>query len=147
MVSLKSSLALLESYIDKNNKELVRFRKGDTAQKSEIKKLTKLADEQKNELLLHKSTNDNHRAVLSQSLSDTEPVNDSIVLELQSIKRQIVKSLSSLVPTASRESGASDDDDFVTANHRRPKSTRELSSRSPVAVSFPRAVIPNDAAA
>ena len=47
IVPLRNSIALIETDIDTKNKELVWIRKCDTAQKSEIKKLTKVADEQK----------------------------------------------------------------------------------------------------
>ena len=97
MASLKNTIASLETEIDRKNKEIVRIKECDTTQKSEIKKLTKLVDEQKKELLSYKGANDNHRAVHSQhSISGNEPVNNSVITELQCIKQQIDKSLSSL---------------------------------------------------
>ena len=147
MASLKNTIALLETEIDRKNKEIVRIKKCDTTQKSEIKKLTKLVDEQKKELMSYKGTNGNHRAVHSQhSISGNEPVSNSVITELQCIKQQIDKSLSSLSLSVLRESADSDDDGFVPVNRRRPKSTRALSTEAPIAGSSPSAVTPSDPA-
>ena len=135
---LKNVIRLLETDIDKKNKDLNIIFKCDAAQKSDIKKLTQHIDELKKELLL--CTKKTSQA--SSREADRRPETDNVMRELQGLRDHVDKSVSALI--VSLNSGESDNEGFQTfskGRRRRPNTTRSSPARD-----TPSAVTPCDPA-